>query len=261
MKRILAVILIIAMAFGITGCAPAKTQMELLEKVETALDKYAKTDEDTDMVEILLGASDKYEELALDFNTVKEYISTHSGKDFLDLLIRLSSFADSMNIKGGNISDLYEYFIKVEVKNVINLNHSTVKGNSGRYYVENPTAEPQPYIGDEEVGGFNDASNYNEVYYESRQDSQTVKYYGDFAIATKVNWIYDKGRYEWFNGKFYDEPATWKRDVDEKVWYKGVELCYSDELNYGDIYLYDTDDTLYIIDGLNIEKIDLPAIN
>lgn len=241
MKKVLIGVLALVMVLGVVGCAPARDKYDLLVKATTRnydFDNiFLKTDDEEVKVKaILLGYSEEYPELIPDADTVKQLIENESADGYLELLKDLSSFSNQHTETEEEVEGyekLYEYFIQAESEHIIELDINYLKNNQGTYYIDNPSAEPQS-SNEAITGTFNDTKNGNEVYSERRTTSQTVTYYGDFAIVEGDNWHYDEGRYEWSNGKFYDEKASWNYSKSRALWYKGVEIydVASDAFSY-----------------------------
>lgn len=124
---------------------------------------------------------------------------------------------------------------------------TNMKGQKG-YYTQHPEKEPQPFIRDVS-GEFNDRSNGNNVYTETRQIEGTVDYYGDFAILNVSGWAYNQGYLGWQNGEFIDIYPSWEKYNNYDLYYKGERvISYANSLNdilESDIKFFNTNGKIY----------------
>lgn len=211
--------------------APAESALELLEKI--AFETTLSDSEKAELIKIVLGKNDNHSSLIPNSDTVKDFIEAYSAEEFLTLLRTLTKNNSSQ--KG--LKEIYSYFVEVESDNIIDI--SQYSDNAGTYYTDGTERNPKPTTWPGKTGKFNDPSRGNAIYYETKQDSQDVAYYGDFALVTKTVWEYDEGYYGWIGGKFIDRLASWDEYTTKELWYKGVYL---------DNYSKAIDDKIYIVD-------------
>lgn len=128
--------------------------------------------------------------------------------------------------------------------------YDTITANTGLYYYEHPDAEP--HESSKRVEAVTYIDDNGKEYYETKEDTVQVTYYGDFAIANITSWRFGGGNLGWRNGEFIDIADKWICEKEEKYYYKGTYLYTSDEDSDiknqpilfidGTIYRYDNDD-------------------
>ena len=143
---------------------------------------------------------------------VTAYLASYSDDELLLSLYKLQEY---YSLHDNTLSDCWCYCLNSVIDAFSNQSNNieTITFNKNikeGYYSNNPNAEPQPFVEEE---------NHGRV--------QTVEYYGDFAVATLVSEYYDSGAYEWKNGIFHNRYPGWKTKTSTQLWYKGTG--FSDE--------------------------------
>jgi hypothetical protein len=183
--------------------------------------------------------------MAINKDFVDKYLEKHTKEEFLDSVIKIYIFSRNKNAFSsyrGSIRDeswhtidemdcqcqrLTELLtLAFQINNIeINGINSSMAGQSG-YYTENPDAEPHAFE-EPHSGSFYDRDGTNGRW-ETKTDTGTVTYYGDYAILSVVRYQYYQGRYGWQNGIFYDELPSWKTIQFAKLYYKGEFIQEAD---------------------------------
>ena len=94
--------------------------------------------------------------------------------------------------------------------------------NSGTYYSEHPDAKPQAETSTVREVTYIDDNGKN--HYETRENTTTVQYYGDYAVATVKTWSFGGGTYGWRNGTFVDIPDKWTCNETTQLYYMGSRV-------------------------------------
>ncbi len=191
---------------------------------------------------------EKREKFSITEADLELYLQTHSIKDFINLIKDLynwftkapnkykhDNFSTSDVCWCGAIEQMVSVFIKAAGDKVINLSapETITKG----YYIDNPDAAPQPR--NEEVKNSTLSSYIKNTY--------TVTYLGDFAIEHAGEYKYDEGRYEWVDGVFYDEKASWVRHDTDRLYYKGKKILNDISADEKSISLMSDYQNVYLI--------------
>ena len=168
---------------------------------------------------------------AIDKEFIEEYLKTHSAEEFFD---NLNVVYEYMCGRYGNVDEDHSFYkmkkiitTATEVANIElkSIDFST-EGAAG-FYTEN--AEEYPPIETwEEEGRFYSSSGEG-GHYQTRTCQCEYTYYGDFAVRHGTGYHYDKGRYEWQNGIFYDELPSWNAYDHYCLEYKGRTIVYGDD--------------------------------
>ena len=235
MKRIVASVIFIVL---LLSCLVACSNDQVLSNQEVGIQETKEEyfEEIVDIVKELeekrLGSGEKYDRATnllrlLNTEFVREYLKTHSTKETLEKLFDLQRYMNSvkhymhdtlsLDCFCKNYSRLVNAIVaESEEIQIVNFDRNQTIG----YYSENINAEPQEGYINTISGSFYNRSGQNEIT-ENRNTTQTVEYFGDFAIATKKGFIYHEGRYAWVDGVFYDELPSWESYTEHSIWYKG----------------------------------------
>lgn len=148
------------------------------------------------------------------------YSDKYSDVQFANKYIEMYMYAKENNLIDG---EAYGIVLNYVIENIMDeADYKDLIGVEG-YYTDNPNADPQPT--ERTVSGdFNNQYDGNSIYSSSRTNTVTCEYFGDFAMAIEEGSRYDGGRYEWVDGKFYDEPAHWVSFTDYELFYKGESV-------------------------------------
>lgn len=175
----------------------------------------------------LLGI-DSYSKRDLSNDEVEAIVAEYSFPEFYQFICDLSQFYDAHN----------RYLVYEDYENIVKqyLRISDVKMytvaeldliESDDFYKQYPSEKPQPETTTVSGKFFEDGDDKVET--ETRENISTVTYIGDFAIEKVSGYNYDEGVYEWRNGEFIDEPASWKKFEKEYLWYKGELITSLEE--------------------------------
>lgn len=165
-------------------------------------------------------------ELFENFMKIYSYISRESNYEKYGSWYGLED-GDSHHLLDECLCQRYSNLLELILKRV---DYETIsfdvnmKGQDG-YYTQHPEAEPQSFENEVE-GSFNDSSNGNAIYSDTRKNVGTVEYYGDFAILSASGWSYNQGYYGWRNGEFIDIPASWQWFSYCDLYYKGKRIIW-----------------------------------
>lgn len=139
---------------------------------------------------------------------LKGYVDKYGAKAFFDNYLRIQG-------NGNTDIDKDEFLRKAGIQEI---KFDDSKVEKGDFYIKNPDAEPQD----------NSRTDSYKRRYSADHDvyeySDNITYYGNFALLKTESTHYNPGRYEWSNGKFYDEPASISDWTSYQLYYKGKEL-------------------------------------
>lgn len=204
----------------------------------------------------LLGI-DSYSKNDLSIDEVEAIVAEYTFPEFYQFICDLSQFYNAHNRYLGY--EDYESIVKQYLR-VSDVKTYTVAEldliESDDFYKQYPSAKPQPETTTVSGKFFEDGDDKVET--ETRENTSTVTYIGDFAIEKVSGYNYDEGVYEWRNGEFIDEPASWKKFEKEYLWYKGEPITSLEEPIT--IIKYDVD--IYVVGNYaGFEKIDVKIQN
>lgn len=180
--------------------------------------------------------------LAFTSEDLRSYLTNHSIDEYFDAIQTISS------LKGICTDDLLSLVLlcnEINSGSVKDGGSIFARESTDGYYKEHPSAQPRPSTS-KVSGKFNDASNENAIYSDSKTNSTTVTYYGDFAIAETEEYIYNPGIYKWVNGVFYDQPPRWDYSVETELWCMGKRMNCQSKYSMGNALIYRSADALYI---------------
>lgn len=203
-KKIIAFIVLLSVVFSATACSAKMTNVELLSKAIEISKEWGENGRNLSRLGISAG------ELLLTESDIKEYLQSGSVKDLISFLF--------WNKSEHNAQALYDL-----IHNVCESDFIDMVSIKNGFYAQHPEAQPQTTT-TTQSGKFNNAEDGNSIYSSSRSTEHYAYYFGDFAIEYVDGYRYDSGRYEWSNGKFYDEPASWKSYTEHNLFYKGKEI-------------------------------------
>lgn len=193
-------------------------------------DEIVDIQKDLGLYKYYFAADNVEQEFRLDEEFIVEYLKVHSFEDFLstlDIVEDELSYYDN-SILFFNIAKSIETAAKIsgfEIKN-IELSDETLDGYYKMHMDEYPPTETWY-----ESGRFYSSSGEN-GHTEEKECKRERTYYGDFALEHSSGYNYDKGRYEWVNGKFYDELPSWEPFEAYHIMYKGrIQVAYGDTLS------------------------------
>ena len=180
--------------------------------------------------------------LAFTSEDLRSYLANHSIDEYFDAIQTISSLKE---ICTDDLLSLVFLCNEINSESVKDGGSVFAQESTDGYYKENPSAQPKPSAS-KVSGGFNDASNENSIYYESKTNSTTVTYYGDFAIARTEKYTYNPGIYKWVDGVFYDRPPRWDYSAKTELWCMGKRMNCQSEYSMDNALIYRSADALYV---------------
>lgn len=167
----------------------------------------------------LLGI-DSYSKQDLSIDEIEAIVAEYSFPEFYQFICDLSEFYNAHNryLAYEDYENVVKQYLRVsDVKTYTVAELDLIESDD--FYKQYPSAKPQPETTTVSGKFFEDGDDKVET--ETRENTSTVTYIGDFAIEKVSGYNYDEGVYEWRNGEFIDEPASWKKFEKEYLWYKG----------------------------------------
>lgn len=164
-----------------------------------------------------------------------EYYKNHSPEDYLKVMCLIGCFYKHDSY-AADYYLMYENFNLYSKDTFVSLSYDTVINDNGTWYKDHPGDSPNEEKSTT-TGKFNRED--GTIYSASRDNTITVEYYGDFAIAHVERYDYDQGVYEWIDGTFYDEPASFIFKSFDELWYKGCQISHTFDKNFSSSIYYD----------------------
>jgi len=240
MKKGLLLMLTAVLCFCLVACGGKQTPAEVFDEVVNKIQevenigsirKELKEKEKISEALKELGLYDSETVCQIDKAFIEEYLQTHTAEEFftnIDLIYtyldQLSWHLDEESIFK-KVKTITTTAVEVAAIPLITIERSQA-GTPG-FYTEHTEKYP-PLTTWEESGRFYDHSGQN-GHTQTKTCSIEYTYYGDFAIRHQQGYSYQKGRYEWVNGRFYDELPSWKSYNDYSFYYKGWWVLDSEE--------------------------------
>lgn len=159
---------------------------------------------------------------------LKLYLSNHSFDELVMQSIKVLTPVSSYTNLGREFIERAASIANVEAVKFDFSNRS--KGN---WYSSHPDAEPQN--SSEEVQGRFYSHSGENITYESKTNTTTVNYHGDFAIAWSRGYHYYAGSYGWSNGVFHDSLPGWIPFSYYEVYFRDSPITSVDENDFSDI--------------------------
>lgn len=249
MKKIVSILLVIVILLSFHGCSstgsPVEAWSKAAEAIRTTHAAYTAALKAKDYTskyksnEEILTSKDHQETyiskikslankgITLDEAFLAEYLNSHtldelysdyqeidynSGINYKELPDKVVNWLEQ--ITADFWKSLQEYY-DVEPTTLYKL-YST---NSGTYYSDHPDAKPQAETSTVKEVTYIDDDGKN--HYETKENTTTVQYYGDYAVANEKTWSFGGGTYGWRNGTFIDIPDDWTCKEITEVYYMG----------------------------------------
>ena len=239
-----AICAIILLAIVITLSANSTSaKIKKYDKLISAMNTYHSLRGNKDAEEERDKCSDEWSELleelglnshdgksVIDENFITEYLKTHSIEEFLIGLktLFINSYWWDQDKTFNEVLTIVRTAVKVSGAELQDIDLSN-PSNVG--YYANHKSEYPPVEVSEVSGRFYSSSGEN-----GRTEKKECKvertYYGDYALEYCTGYNYYEGRYEWVNGKFYDELPQWRPYSFYRLMYKGETYVVTAD-NYG----------------------------
>ena len=179
----------------------------------------------------------------IDEKFITEYLKTHSLEKFLigleDLFI--NSYWWDQDKAFYEVLTIVRTAVKVTGAELQDIDLSN-PSNVG-YYANHKSEYPPVEIS--EVSGRFYSSSGENGRTEKKECKVERTYYGDYALEYCTGYNYYKGRYEWVNGKFYDELPQWRPYSFYRLMYKGKTYVVTAD-NY-DNFIYNVSAIKYAV--------------
>ncbi len=204
-------IVILTSVIGNSSGARVKAFDRLVTTIPTVQNKYDPNIENLQEDLDALGLTEETN-CKIDEEFVTHYLKNHSGEALIDNLYTVYEY---MCTGYGNVDEESSFYKMQDILEIAtkaaDIELKTIdfsKEDAEGFYTQR--AEEYPKTKEwEESGRFYSSSGEN-AHTETRTCQSEMCYYGEFAVTHSTGYDYNKGRYEWVAGIFYDELPSWE---------------------------------------------------